>query len=261
MTTQASDDQQPEREAPAAALPAWIAPILRRERALADERIGRLRSDREQLQFTVNRSLIELGIIALRPAQWAPNGLIKAVLLEPGQAGDHVFGVRAGWHEDHVALYAYDPGTGDEHYVGPLESVEAAADARRGPVAAAPAPVDHEAEAEQHLRSAAAARTDALDPDEKAALDLMAAQARAVLALNATLSRRNVYAALAAALAARPAPAAQDAAAAAREGRLLEAIFPERAAAPAGEAPGSAAREPGAAAAHDAGTPSGHYVP
>lgn len=174
---------------PRSPVPAWLAPILQRQAAQESERAKRHQYDGHHLAGVINRRLASLDIDPLSPAAGDSHGLSKALLLKPGTCDDGGWGVRAGWHENHVAVYAFDLDDEVEHYVGPLETVEDAADARRGPRATRPEPADHAEIAEAHLNTAVHALSDVEDSAQQAIVAASCAQARAVLALNETVSR------------------------------------------------------------------------
>lgn len=211
-----------ENQIPEIPVPAWLAPILACE---ADE-AQRLGQHGERAAGAVNRRLADLGIEPVTPAKWVPHALLNAVLLRPDTVDADELGVRAGWHGDHVALYAYDPHTRVEHYVGPLHTAQDAAAARFGPRHAQPAPVDHAQRAEEHLNDASRVGGEDLDPFETALLEATCAQARTLLAVNETLSRIGVRLGLRqllreAELAGQPGAQLTDG-----ERRLLSELFP-----------------------------------
>jgi hypothetical protein len=232
------DEQAPD-------VPEWMKPVLDRE--VRDRKASDTKRDHEGVRrvLAIDERLAELGIEPLKPAEWSPsaNQLRHAVLLEPGDAGSD-YRVEAGWEggdDGHVALYVYDYcDTRGRWYVGPLNTVEQAAAARFAPAPQAE-PVDHAAEAADHLARAARASGDHLDTFQGALIDAQCAQAHATLALEETLSRIGARAALRH-LARRLAAAdtANDGQAEAeaergqerREGNLLLAVFPEMAAPP-----------------------------
>lgn len=210
---------------PRGPVPAWLAPILQRQAAQESERAKRHQYDSHHLAGVINRRLASLDIDPLNPATGDPHGLSKALLLKPGTCDDGGWGVRAGWHEDHIALYAFDLDDEVEHYVGPLETVEDAADARRGPHATRPERADHAEIAEAHLNTALYTLSDVEDSAQQAIVAAGCAQAHAVLALNETVSRIGARqaVALAARLAILPSLASRLTSA---ERRLLDDLNP-----------------------------------
>lgn len=227
-----NDEHEQPEEFPAD-VPAWIRPLLERAAAQREnedklrEKGGRWAAD------AIHRRLAGLGIEPLSPAEWTPGGLRKAVLLHPWQLDADEFGVRVGWHGEHIALYAYDSDTQTEHYVGPLNGIEDAANARRGPAPAQPAAVDHADLAARHLVDAGRASGDYLDTYQSSSLSATCAVAEALLALNDTISRLGLRQALrqAAALGAIP---LDEVALTPEEKRLLCDLLAERAEATAG---------------------------
>lgn len=220
-----TDTEHDEREGLAPQpVPSWITPILARE---AEKRVeARTQRDDEgrYAAISINRYLGLLGIEPLSPAEWTPEtGLKKAVLLEPGHCDVDEWGVRVGW-DGEVTLYSCTA-DGAEYLFGPLNSVQDASDARRGPRAVKPEAPDHELLAEQELERAAQLNADDYDAGELAALSAIVGLARAVLALNGTVSRLGVRQALRQAAALGQIPLDQ-VALTADEKRLLREIFP-----------------------------------
>ena len=168
-------------------VPAWIKPILQGEAEKRGEAKQQYEDTGRHAAEAINRYLASLGIEPLRPAEWTRDGLRYAVLLEPDHCGVDDWGVQAGWNGE-VCLYAV-ASDGVERYFGPLNSVEDAADARRGPRAARPEPVDHEWTAEDELARAVHFTVDDADPFEVAFLAGIRGLVHAVLALNETVSR------------------------------------------------------------------------
>lgn len=205
------------------AVPAWIAPILQRESEAAGLAERHRENQGHRTAEVINQRLACLGIEPLSPARWV-HGLIKAVLLEPGdfEPDDDGFGVRAGWHEDGVALFAYNPDTRVEQYVGPLDGVEAAANARRGPQHAPERePTDHVVSAENWLYDAGRVSPDDVNRFQWAILASGQALAEALLAINDTLSRIGVRQALRHTAVLASIPDGVDS-----ETRLWDALFP-----------------------------------
>ncbi len=219
-----TDTEHDEREGLAVQpVPAWIKPVLQDEAAKRDE----VRREREDVgrhaAASINRYLEILGIVPLSPAEWTQDGLRNAVLLEPGQCDVDEWGVQVGW-TDEIVLYAVDE-NGIERIFGPLNSVEDAAEARRGPRAIPPAPRSRELVAEDELHRAFHSNTGDEDPFEVAFLAGLRAQAHATLALNDTLSRLGVRQALRQAAALGEIPLDQ-VRLTHEEKRLLQQIFP-----------------------------------
>jgi hypothetical protein len=183
-----TNDQHDEGEWPTVPrVPAWIKPILQGEAAKRDEAKQQYEDVGRHAAEAINRYLASLGIEPLRPAEWTQDGLRYAVLLEPDHCGVDDWGVQAGWNGE-VCLYAVRP-DGVERYFGPLNSVQDAADARRGPCAVKPEPPDHERIAEDELCSAALFNPGEEDPFEVAFLAGIRGLGHAVLALDETVSR------------------------------------------------------------------------
>lgn len=176
-------------------VPAWIKPILQGE---AEKRAKDKQEHEDTFQYVagaINRRLASLGIEPLSPAEWTrETGLKKAVLLEPGHCDVDEWGVSAGW-DGEITLYSCTA-DGTEYPFGPLDSVQDASDARRGPRAVKPEPPDHERLAEEELARAAQLNADDYDAGELAILSAVVGLARAVLALNDTVSRLGVRQAL-----------------------------------------------------------------
>lgn len=221
-----TDTEHDEREGLALQpVPSWITPILARE---AEKRVdARTQRDDEgrYAAIAINRYLGILGIEPLSPAEWTPSdGLRKAVLLEPNHCDIDEWGVRVGW-DGEITLYAVDGESGIERIVGPLNNIEDAADARRGPRALPPEPMNHELAAEEEVQAARHFHVADEDPFEVAFLAGLRAQTHALLALNDTVSRLGVRQALRQAAALGQIPLDQ-VALTTDEKRLLREIFP-----------------------------------
>lgn len=212
-------------------VPAWMNPILRGE---AEKRAELTRQNEDTWRHAagaINRRLASLGIEPLSPAEWSrETGLIKAVLLKPDHCDVDEWGVSVGW-TDEITVYSVSDG-GTEYPFGPLGSVQDASDARRGPRAVKPEPPDHERLAEEELARAAQLNADGYDTGELAILSAVVGLARAVLALNDTVSRLGVRQALRQAAALGEIPLDQ-VALTAEEKRRLRELFPHAATAAA----------------------------
>lgn len=220
-----TDTEHDERDWPdPLPVPAWMEPILQGE---AEKRAKDKQEREDTFQYVagaINRRLASLGIEPLSPAEWTrETGLTKAVLLKPDHCDVDEWGVSVGW-ADEITVYSVSDG-GTEYAFGPLNSVDDAADARRGPRAVKPEPPDHERLAEEELARAAQLNADDYDAGELAILSAVVGLARAVLALNDTVSRLGVRQALrqAAALGQIPLDLV---ALTTDEKRLLREIFP-----------------------------------
>lgn len=217
---------QLQAEPDALPVPAWIAPILQRECDARDQRRRQFQDEMRGAADAINKRLGFLGIVPLRPAEWTPqSGLRRAVLLEPGHCDVDEWGVEVGW--DHgIVLYAYHS-DGVTHEIGALNTVQDAADARRGPRAVAPEPPDNGQLAQEEIDTAARLDPDDYDAGEVAILAGIRALARAVLALNDTIGRLGVRQALrqAAALGAIP---LDEVGLTPEEKQLLGVIFPRQ---------------------------------